>query len=232
MSYTTPHDAREYLKAAALRICHDYKLRCLGLGTSRTKTLLERTREIDLCARLADFFGPSAHLAAQGTDDIDLLVYGPTIKAEVKYLIGHKNSWANVKEDWDWLAQDATNAGNEFSKWAWLVFWPTIEQYRFTACQTVTRDHGTQYSSEGYAPFVTYVEPRMPPTGANQQLHFQATPPRVGYISMHGGKTVRVDIIGDTKHPLWCALYTRCLSTAVPAGATRVAINNTPITLP
>ncbi len=200
------------------------------LGDSRIRRLLEGTREIDICARLADYFGPSAHLAAQGTSDIDLLVYGPTIKAEVKYLIRHINPWGDVLKDWNWLL-GATNAGGEFGRWAWLVFWPSVALYKLTACQTVSRDQDQRYSLGGFAPFVTYTEPRLPPNGVNQQLFFKTTPPRLSFVSFKGGKTVRVELVGDPKHPLWCALYTRCLSADVPSGAHITRIDDLAIDL-
>ena len=101
MAYSTPHVAREFIFAASLRVCHHYVLTCQRLAKADKKLMLERTREIDLCSKLAEFFGPNAYLAAQGTNQIDLLVKGPTIQAEVKYFRPPARQWSNLTSDWN-----------------------------------------------------------------------------------------------------------------------------------
>ena len=234
MAYTSPHSVREYLVAASLRVVHQSILHCQARSKDWKKDYLSNLREIDICAQLADYFGSSARLAAQGNSDIDLVVKGPTLRAEVKYFRPPAVAWtsASVKKDWDWLLNCST-AGDEFRKRAWLVFWPCASagMFKLTNCLSVSRSHGTQFSLEDFAPFATYATPEMPANGQNQRLRFHNYP-RESYVSLHGGKTVRVDLVGSHTHPLWCAIYTRVKSTDVPAGATRTAINNTPIVVP
>lgn len=143
MGYSTPHHAREFLVGASLAVVHDYQLRCQRRATSDKKALLGSTREIDLCSRLGAYFGPNAHLAAQGTNDIDLVVTGPTIRVEVKYFRPPARQWAILKDDWDWLLA-TSNTNDEFRRRAWVVFWPsaTADMYKFTNCLSVTRKPG------------------------------------------------------------------------------------------
>jgi hypothetical protein len=234
MSYTTPHSVHEYLSAACLAINHDYIIRCQRRSIADKKALLTEAREIDLCARLGSFFGPVAHLAAQGQvgpNVIDLQITAPTIRAEVKYFRPPARAWDQLTHDWDWLLATSNN-GEEFRKRAWVVFWPSTSSgmFTFTNCLSVPKSHGTQYSSQDFAPFTPYAEPEMPPNGVNQRLRFRV-PSRVSVIDMPDGKAVRVDIVGACTHPLWAAVYTRLTSNdaaAIP-GVTRLAISNTPI---
>jgi len=222
MSYTTPHSAREFLFAGALFICHDYKLRCQRRAVKHKKELMRGTREIDLCAKLGVFFGPTAQIAAQGmrgNDAIDLAVSGPTIRAEVKYFNDQQSFSGKLARDWDWLLS-TSNANQEFSRRAWVVFWPSSANgmFTFTNCLSVPKSHGTQYSHKDYPPFLPYAEPEMPANGVNQRLTFR-TPPRKSLIKFTHGKKVRVDIVGEITDPLWCAIYTR-----LPPGETNIPL--------
>lgn len=214
MSYSSPHHVRDFLFASCLQIVHDYQIRCQRRTEKDKKAILAGVREIDLCARLSSFFGPVANLAAQGTDDVDLIVKGPTIRAEVKYLAPPAISWLGVNNsgviaDWNWLLNCA-NVGDEFKKRAWIVFWPSISLYKFTHCLSVTRSHGAQFANCDFAPFTPYVEPEMPPHGANQRLKFKI-PNTLSILALPGGKRVRVDIVGGVHAPIWAAIYTRTL---------------------
>lgn len=231
MAYHSPHHAREFLVAASLAVVHDYALRCQRRTVSDKKELLANTREIDLCSRLASFFGPVAHLAAQGTRDIDLVVAGPTIRAEIKYFRPPAGQWVSLRKDWDWLL-DVPSANDEFRKRAWVVFWPSAsaKMYKFTNCISVTRSHGNQFSLEDFAPFAPYTEPVLPLNGEKQRLRFKE-PDRLTILQMPHGKRVRVDIVGAQTGPLWCAIYTRTLQNASPAEnvCQPIQITNAPI---
>jgi len=217
MSYKTPHDAREYLFGACLCIGHDFVLRCQRRSTADKKALLTHTREVDLCGRIANYFGPSAHLAAQGIgthQGQDLEVEGPTIRAEVKYFRPPARAWTNLTHDWTWLLGVA-NSNSEFRKRAWVVFWPSTSSgmFAFTNCLSVSRSHGNAFSSEDFAPFVPYTEVEMPANGQNQRLRFNQQPPQSSVIIMPQGKRVRCDIVGAVNHPIWAAIYTRVTPT-------------------
>jgi hypothetical protein len=214
LSYQSPHNAREFLFAASLQIVHDFQILCQRRAIDDKKSLVLAVREIDLCARLASFFGSVGHLAAQGTDDVDLMVKGPAIDAEVKYLCGRP--WTNivngiekgVKADWDWLLE-GSSAGDAFRKRAWVVFWPSADFRRFPGCVSVSKSAGgSRFRNRDFAPFAPFAEPVMPPTGKNQRLQFKA-PDRLSVLKLHGGKRVRVDIVGTVYSPIWAAIYTR-----------------------
>lgn len=210
MSYSTPHDAREYLKAACLSVCHDYVLRCQRRKDRDKVELIAATREIDLCARLASFFGPVAHLAAQGTSDIDLQIDAPTIRAEVKFFKSPARAWNNYRADWDWLLA-ANNVGNEFSKRAWILFLPSIDLRRFASCVSVSKSHGSAFSLNDFAPFSPFVEAIPTASGSSQRLAYKAISSvnRESIIKMPGGKRVRVELVGSQNHPIWAVIYTR-----------------------
>jgi hypothetical protein len=230
MGYTSPHPARDYLIGASLFINHDYIVRTQFRTDTQKKALVRSTREIDLCARLASFFGPTAHLAAQGTNAIDLVVRGPTIRAEVKYVRPKASAWAEVVKDWNWLLS-ANNVGEEFKKRAWVVFFPSIDLYRLTECISVPKNQGTQYSLEDYAPFTPFAEPEMPPNGSNQRLRYK-TPNRTSIIFVPGGRRVRVDIVGTIQDPIWCAIYTRVTPNESSfLSSQEIRISTSPITI-
>ncbi len=219
MSYSTPHHGREYLKAACLSVCHDYALRSQRRAKKDKLELVLQTREIDLCARLASFFGPVAHLAAQGTSDIDLLIDAPTIRAEVKFFNSPARAWSGYRSDWDWLLSES-NVGSEFSKRAWILFLPSIDLRAFTACVSVTKSHGSAFSLEDFAPFSPFVEAVPTASGTSQMLRYKpvAVVERESIIKMPGGKQVRAELVGSQTHPIWAVVYTRIAKTppAVP----------------
>ncbi len=233
MSYSTPHTAREYLKAACLSVCHDYSLRCQHRNDARKKLIVSETREIDLCSKIASFFGASAHLAAQGTDDIDLIIDGPTIRAEVKYFLPPAVAWTAIRDDWDWLLAPS-NANNEFDKRAWIAFFPSISWHRFTACLSVTKGHGNQFSLLDFAPFTPFTQTEMPANGTNQRLCYKPVDLRLrdSVIQLPGGKRVRVEIVGDFTHPIWCAVYTRIPGAFAAVEVPTVTIDDNPIQRP
>lgn len=199
-------------------VVHETKVRLAGHSLARKKEDLRSLREIDLCARLAHFFGASARLAAQGTAAIDLEVHGPIIRAEVKYLRPPAQSHDVVAQDWEWLLA-ATNAGREFSKRAFIVFMPSGAQdmHSFSSCVSLrrTRNGETQYAWSTIAPYRSFT--RVGQTGGGRQrLVWRQTPPRLAVLHFHGGKRVRVDLVGKRTDPIWAALYTRTLPNATP----------------
>jgi hypothetical protein len=232
MAYLTPHHARDYLKAACLSVCHDYVLRCQRRATKDKVALITSTREIDLCARVASFFGPVAHLAAQGTSDIDIQIDGPTIRAEVKYFMSPARAWSNYRNDWDWLLATSNN-GNEFEKRAWILFLPSIELRAFTSCVTVSKSHGTAFSLDDFAPFSPFVEATSTPSGTNQQLRYKpvATVSRDTILQVPGGKRVLVELVSSQTHPLWAAIYTRVSAVPTPTTLPIYKVTNAPIVL-
>ena len=159
---------------------------------------------------MVPFFGATAHLAAQGTHDIDFIVYGPTIRAEVKYFPSPARAWANNRDDWDDLLA-INNVGNEFAKRAWILFLPSISFRRFANCVSVPKSHGTRFSSRDFAPFSPFVDAVMPVQGINQQLRYKPVGqvPRNSIIQMPGGRRVLAQLVGSLTHPLWAVIYTR-----------------------
>ncbi len=233
MSYTTPHRLWEYMLGASLRINHGFYLQCQRRSERERKAILAATREIDLCATLASYFGTSCHLAAQGTTEPDLKNDAPVFKAEVKYPFPNKTSWAQVQKDWNWLL-GRSNTNAEFNKRAFLLFWPSTSLYNLTACISVPKGHGTQYSLLDYAPLSPYATPVMPARGVNQRLQFrQPTSCSAVGLQMPNGKRVCMDIVGELTHPVWCAIYTRLTPDeyAALANGCQNAITDDPITL-
>jgi len=216
MSYSTPHGVREYVVAACLRINHEYVLHCQRRARDDKRDILLSTREIDLCGRVTDFFGRAGHLAAQGiarhrANDIEIT--GPTIRCEAKFYRPSRTGGGLIAQqwvdhDWQWLTE-FENVNNEFNKRAWLVFWPSVDLFRFTQCLSITRSHGPRFCSNDFAPFMPFAEPRMPPHGVNQRLSYKNEITQVSRISVPGGRRVRCDIIGSPTHPLWATIYTR-----------------------
>lgn len=227
MSYSTSHEIHEYLKAACLAVCHEYVLLCQRRADSAKRKILLQTREIDLCMRIARYFGASAHLAAQGTNDIDVIVDGPTIRAEVKYFPSPARAWSERanRKDWDWLL-DTSNTNREFNKRAWIVFFPSTSFRKFTSCISVPRSHNDRFSLLDFAPFTPFVETEMPPHGVNQRLRYKPSDqiPRTSTIQLPGGKRVLARIIGDFTHPLWAVVYTRISALPVAAATPTIAI--------
>jgi len=211
-------------------VCQDYKIRCQRRARNDKIAILTDTREIDLCSRLASFFGPVAHLAAQGTDDIDLVIDAPTIRAEVKYFKPTRAFSGQITHDWEWLLA-TSNTNKEFKKRVWAVFWPSADLFTFPGCLTVTKGHGTQFSPKDFAPFLPYAEAEMPKNGNNQRLRFKK-PPQKSLITIPGGKRVRVDIVGFHGDPLWCAIYSRVVGASGIPLEHQFPVNDTPIQLP
>lgn len=221
MSYVTPHHIREYLCGACLSINHSFCVRALRRTEQDRRAILRSAKEIDLCADLGKYFGVTSRLSAQGSDKADILNDGPPFKTEVKYLFPDRTNWNEVSADWEWLLA-LTNVGQQFRRRALVWFWPSTALYRFTECLSVTRHHGHMYSQNDFAPFVPYVEPVMPPHGANQRLQFKAPAHQGPHgLQLPGGRRVRVDLVGACDHLLWAAVYTRLTPTeydVVPAG--------------
>ncbi|MGH7983511.1 MAG: hypothetical protein ACREFF_10275 [Candidatus Udaeobacter sp.] len=232
MSYSTSHEIHEYLKAASLAVCHEYKLLCQRRSEEAKRQILLETREIDLCMRIARYFGASAHLAAQGTNDIDIIVDGPTIRAEVKYFPSPARAWSEQvnRKDWDWLLA-TSNTNREFNKRVWIAFFPSTAFRKFTSCVSVTRGHNDRFSLLDFAPFAPFVEPELPPHGVNQRLRYKPVAQilRMSTIQLPGGKRVLARIVGDFTHPLWSVVYTRIAGLPVVAAPPTIAITDDPL---
>jgi hypothetical protein len=235
MSYSTSHEIHEYLQGACLAVCHEYVILCQRRADDDKRQILIETREIDLCMRVARYFGASAHLAAQGTNDIDIIVDGPTIRAEVKYFPSPARAWSDQAnhKDWDWLLA-TSSANREFNKRAWIVFFPSTAFHKFTACVSVTRSQGDRFAISDFAPFAPFVEPELPANGVNQRLRYKAAAqiPRNSVIQLPGGKRVLARIVGDFTHPLWAVIYTRIAGApAAQVMPATIAINDVAIVL-
>jgi hypothetical protein len=204
MGYTTPHTGREYLKAAALRVCHDYMLRAQYRSVEHKQDLLRETREIDFCAQLGWFFGPSAYLSAQGTSEEDLVVEGPTIRCEVKFLRPPARAWDVVEKDWNWLL-GLTGANDEFLKNGFIIFWPGPELHPQKTCVTLPAETDGTYSKSRLAAMLPLIDI----AGSTVTWKAEALIPRQSFLIMPGGKRIRCDIIGTPSHPVWACLYTR-----------------------
>jgi hypothetical protein len=208
MAYTTPHHAREWFSAAALRVCHEYTLLSQYRQNQNVKSLLEDSKEIDLHWKLAAFFGNSVNIAANGTDEIDVYVRSPRLDAEVKYLVPGRSQHAGVLKDWNWLL-GLKNVNEDFTTSAWVVFLPNAGLYEFTECHSVTKPTGTDYAWNDVAMFLPFAEPFMPPAGTMQKLKWRKPIPRLSVMRMQGGKKVRADIVGDPQDAVWAVIYTR-----------------------
>lgn len=210
MAYTTEHHAREWLGAAALMVCHDYNLRCQYLPTQYKQQLLSEAFEIDLHARLASFFGPAATIAANGQEELDVVVSAPTLNAEVKYLMAKRNGYKDqiADKDWAWLL-GYTSANSNFERNAWVVFLPSVDLYSVTECISVPKGHGQQYSLQDFAPLCPFVEPCKYASSESHKLVWRSSIERLQAIVLPGGKAVRVDLIGSPNDYLWAMVYTR-----------------------
>lgn len=208
MGYTTPHSGREYLKAAALRVCHDYMLRSQYRSPETKRDLLKETREIDFCAQLGWFFGTSAFLAAQGTSEEDLIVEGPTLKCEVKFLRPPARAWETIEKDWVWLLS-LTGVNDEFAKNGFIIFWPGTDLHPQEKCVNVPTEADGTYSTSKIAAMLPLVDV----SGSTLTWKAEAQVLRESFIIMPGGKRIRCDIIGTPSHPVWACLYTRATPT-------------------
>lgn len=222
MPHSSPHRAADYIAAASLRVIHEFSSRARYRSVNWQKNELTRLREIDICAGLAQFFGPSSRLAAQGIggpDGIDLVVRGPTIRCEVKYFRPRARQWAGqITRDWEWLL-GAQNVGHEFRKRCWVVFWPSTRLFNFTQCLGIPlQDSSRQYAPADYLPFLPYAEPVVGPYAVNERLQFRV--PDLGarrecVIRMFGGRCVRLRVVGDFTFPLWAVVYERIVGDEV-----------------
>lgn len=208
MGLLTPHHAREWFLAAALRVCHEYRITAQYKPKKRAIELLKATLEIDVHAKLAAFFGTTANIFAQGRGDIDVQVWAPTLAAEVKFLVGKRNAYKDVLWDWDELVK-ITNVNSKFGQRAWVVFLPKVAWFDFADCQSVKKPQGKRYNWKTIAPFLPFAEPHIRPTWAKEKLRWRDNPPRLAVIWMPGGKKVRVDVVGNPSDTLWAAVYTR-----------------------
>jgi hypothetical protein len=204
------------LQGACLNIVHTYCLRCVRRKAD-IPDILKSTKEIDLCAALGNYFGPSSHLHAQGSSKADLLTDSPPFEVEVKYLLPNRTSWKEVSKDWTWLRK-WTSDGGTFRRRALVWFWPSIDLYDFGDCLKVTRQLRSAYSEAGIAAFWPFTNVFPPPPGNKQRLEF-AEPRHLGphAVKLPGGKRIRIDIVGSVHHPLWAVIYTRLIPTEFDA---------------
>lgn len=217
MSYSTPHHIRDYVHGACLEINHAYCLQCTGWTDPERQALLASTKEIDLCARLGQYFGTSTRLHAQGSSKADLRTDSPRFEIEVKYIFPKRTNWSELSRDWRWL-RDLDNNGGVFAKRAMVWFWPSIDLYEFTQCVSVTRDHGDHYSEERLTPFWPYVNVETFASSARHKLVF-AEPLHQGphLLRIPNGRRFRIDIVGSVHHPLWASVITRLTPTECDA---------------
>jgi hypothetical protein len=204
MGYTTPHTGREYLKAAALRVCHDYMLRALYRPTDQKRDLLKETREIDFCSQLGWFFGTSAYLSAQGTSEEDLVVEGPTLRCEVKFLRPPARSWEVVEKDWNWLLS-LTGVNDEFGRNGFIVFWPGVDLHSQQDCVSLPAESNGTYNKTKLAAMLPLIDV----VGNGLSWKHGDSVSRQSFIILPGGKRIRCDVVGDLSHPVWACLYTR-----------------------
>jgi len=227
MVYTTPHHLREYLMGACLGINHAYRTWCEDREEDDQRQFLTATREIDLCARLATYFGTTCHLNAQGRKAPDLVNDRPAFEVQVKYLVRKRSNWPQTRKDWVWLQSAPGDGGDK----ALILFWPSTSLYKFTNCLSVTKSHGKQYSQLDFAPFVPYATVEVPPKGIHQRLTFK-TPDRRP-LELPGSFGVRVDIVGLQEHPIWAVIYTRLMPDELKAlkEDEKIKITDAPMTV-
>ena len=214
MSYTTPHSAHEWFKASALHVCHHFRLLGLRDNAEQRKAILKRLLEIDLCSKMAAFFGAETYLGAQGNNNRDLEVQSPRLDAEVKYFGPDlKNSWAsgNLQKDWKWLREDLPNAS--YSKAAFVIFWPSTEFYQFTDCVSLPKPAGNQtdYKIETIAPFACFTRGEDRPGAGKQKLVLLETNDvcRRAYIQYRHNATVLFEMVALPTDLIWATIYSR-----------------------
>lgn len=218
MSYSTPHHAHEFMKAAALAVVHQFVLACQRKQGAEKRDLLLRKREIDFNARLAMFFGPEASISAQGVKDSDLLIKSPTLEVELKYcrpnanLLQPVNGWTQVIEkDWLWLLR-FTAAGDGFKKSAFMVFLPSVELFDFHQCFQVpqSRMQNGLLVPRDYAPFIKLVAPSI---SHPSRLEYTQQPWERDALlwrsSVGAPVRVRRQIVGHPKQPIWALVCSR-----------------------
>jgi hypothetical protein len=208
MGMSTPHHAREWFTAAALRVCHEYRSTLQYKPKERAVELLKDTLEIDVHAKLSAFFGTTSNIFAQGRGDIDVRVRAPRLDAEVKFLVNKRNSYAEVFKDWTGLVS-INNTNDKFARQAWVVFLPKKDWFTFLDCQSVERPSGTNYTWAKIAPFLPFAEPFLEPTWNYERMRWRDTVARLSVVLLPQGKKVRVDVVGEPKDHLWAVIYTR-----------------------
>jgi hypothetical protein len=218
MSYSTPHHAHEYMKAATLAVVHQFALACQRKQVSEKRGLLLRKREIDFNSRLCMFFGTEASISAQGVKDSDLVISSPTLEVELKYCRPNAaqtqpvNSWNQVIEkDWKWLLQ-RNAAGEVFKKSAWVVFFPSTDLFVCHQCfQVPVALHAKgQIDRSDYAPFVEMVAPD--PAQPTRLAYTQHAWERDVVLRRTGrGAPIRIrrQMVGSRKQPIWGLIFSR-----------------------
>jgi len=216
MSYKTPHHAREFMKAAALAVVHQYVLAFRGKQPPIVTQLLLRKKEIDFNSRLALFFGPEASISAQGVKGVDLHLEAPILEVELKYLRRKStqnqpvNSWTQVMKDWRWLLDRTNENGNIFRQSAWVVFLPSTKLFTFHSNFQVEGKQlvNGQIVDADYAPFRKLVAPN---PAAPTELQYAAEKwERDVLLHKTGTKLlVRREIVGNPAHPVWCLIFSR-----------------------
>jgi hypothetical protein len=219
MAYTSPHHGREFLKAAALGVCHHYQVRVQYRSTTdRRRIIMNETAEIDVCGRLAGYFGANAYLSAQGVTGADVIVDGPTLKAEVKFLRRNRTPWNEVMTDWNTLRDlDSVNEG--FRKNGFLVFFPsktyaTSGKY-ITSFVSIPRSkldgNREVYCTRDFAPLMPYMDAETTVGHVRQRLFINKSErTSIIYAGTNlGTRPVRADLVGKVTDPVWCILYTR-----------------------
>lgn len=216
MSYTTPHHAHEFMKAASLAVVHEMVLACQRRPQEWKLEFLRGKKEIDFNARLGLFFGVESYISAQGSDGKDLIIESPTMRVELKYLRpkptsnSPQNTWDDViGKDWHWL-MGLKNAGEAFKKSAFIAFLPGTTNFRFHLCfQVPKKQFHQQLHERDYAPFVKLVTPN---ATAPRELEYT---PHAGWerdvlLWKRGSKLrVRRQIVGHPEDPVWCLIFSR-----------------------
>lgn len=213
MSYSTPHHAHEFLKAACISIVHEYTLACQRKSLTERRKIVLLKREIDLTARLVLQFGPEAALAAQGTSDLDLVITSPTLRAEVKYLrrkpdgkqpVNLWNAKKGVKHDWDWLLS-LKNTGDTFKKTCLVFFLPGQSILQFHEVCDV-KPAGTTFKPADVVPFARLVRPDKTDP---RKLVYRSKYPHDLLIRIGKKVIVRRQVVGSIASPVWALIYSR-----------------------
>lgn len=216
MSYTTPHHAHEFMKAAALAVVHEMVLACQRRQRQWKADFLRSKKEIDFNARLALFFGVEAFISAQGSDGKDLCIKSPILTVELKYLRPKpkqdhpQNSWdAVIGKDWDWLMK-LKNVGEAFKKSAFVAVLPGTHIFPFHYNFQVPKKHFRgQLKERDYAPFLNIVSPQ---AVSPRELAYSQPANWVSDVLLwRKGSKVRVrrQIVGHPEDPVWCLIFSR-----------------------
>jgi hypothetical protein len=217
MSYSTPHTAHEFMKAAALGVVHQYHMALRTKQAAIRTQVLVKKAEIDFNSRLALYFGPEASISAQGKRGLDLHLKAPVLDVEVKYLrrLEKKNQpvnkWPGVMKDWKWLLALSNENNNVFRQSAWVVFLPSIDLFPFHSNFQVP---GTQLLNQvipdpAFAPFLKIAEPD--PNQPTQLRYCQVAFDRDVLLTTGTTKPkqVRRELVGNPKHSVWALVYSR-----------------------